>query len=54
MLIVMMKLHLINTNQELFHTFNDTKSDDDFNNCIKFINKYGINSFIAIWRYKQA
>lgn len=32
--------------QELFHTFNDTKSDDDFNNCIKFINKYGINSFI--------
>lgn len=32
--------------QELFHTFNDTKSVDDFNNCQKFINKYGINSFI--------
>ena len=32
--------------QELFHVFNDTKSIDDFNNCQKFINKYGINSFI--------
>lgn len=32
--------------QELFHTFNDTKSVDDFNNCLQFIDKYKINSFI--------
>lgn len=32
--------------QELFHTFNDTKSVDDFNNCLHFIDKYKINSFI--------